>query len=420
MSETPSAAERERNNSSLFIPGDFLLAELSPPDMWDRMISIAVREQASDLHLAYQADGMHVAVRLDGRLVEQGVLPAPVAQRVTNHVKVLAALDVAESRMPQDGSIKLTLDGRMVELRISLVPTNHGQDLAIRILDRQHGLRTVDDLGVLPTQHDRISELLDTPSGLILVTGATGAGKTTTLYALLQELAAGSRKIITIENPVEYDLAGINQTEVNYRIGLDYAALLRSVLRQDPNVLMIGEIRDTETADAVVHAANSGRLVLATSHAVHVAAALESLLSFGVNARFLARAFRGAIAQTLVRRLCPYCTERFEETCDLELVSGVEHLLEDDTKPALSLGRGCAHCRQSGYRGRVGLFEVLVADDAVRAAVINATPARELYAALASEGMITIDQAGKVAALQGKTSVEELLAHVNEIWTAEP
>ena len=253
---------------------------------------------------------------------------------------------------------------------------------------------------------------------MILVTGPTGAGKTTTLYALLQRLAAdGSRKIATIEDPIEYDLPGINQSQVNTRIGVDYATLVRSVLRQDPNAIMIGEIRDPETAATVVRAANSGRLVLATSHAIHCGAAIESLVQLGAHPHFVARAFRGAIAQTLVRRLCPYCTVRLEETADIGLLDDVRHLLGKNEHPVLSMGRGCPHCRHTGYRGRVGVFEVMVADDETRSMIGRGVPARQVYDYAVKRNMITVSQAGKLAALRGLTTVEELFQNVSEIWT---
>jgi type II secretory ATPase GspE/PulE/Tfp pilus assembly ATPase PilB-like protein len=413
-----TASETDRPGQ-VFVPEDFVLADLDAPAIWDRILTIATREGASDIHLTCQRDGLHIALRLDGQLVEQGVLPADHGRHLINHLKILATIDLAEARRPQDGHIISTVDEREVDIRIGLLPSNHGQDAALRLLDRDTSLLGVKELGLLEAQAPDLETLLSSPTGLILVTGSTGAGKTTTLYALLREIANGKRKVVTIENPIEYDLAGINQSEVNPKIGLDHATLLRSVLRQDPNVIMIGEIRDAETADVLVRAANSGRLVLATSYAVHVASALESLISLGANPHFVARAFRGALAQTLVRRLCPKCSEKLDETRDAALFKDVADYLPEDGTPSLAMGRGCPHCRNSGYRGRLGIFEVLVADEDVRDQIAKRVRARELYEFMRSRGMLSIAEAGKIAAAQGKTTLEELFAHVSELWTGE-
>ena len=401
----------------LFNAEDFAVAELEASAIWDRIIAIAVHEQASDIHLTYQKDGLHVAVRIDGRVHSQGAMPAELGQRLTNHVKVLARVDVGERRRPQDGHFGLTLDGRPIDLRVSVLPTNHGEAVAIRILDREASTLPLEQLGLTDFQFRDLRGMMEAPSGLVLVTGATGAGKTTTLYALLRTLAAEQRKIITVENPIEYDLPRVDQTQVNRKLGLDFPTLVRSVLRHDPNVIMIGEVRDGETAAAVVRAANSGRLVFATTHAMHCGAALESLIALGAHPHFLARSFRGAIAQTLVRRLCPYCTVRLEETADMRLMDDVLRRLSPGERPVLSMGRGCPHCRHTGYRGRIGVFEVLLANDEIRTMISRGAPARDIYNAALRSGMMSIQDAGKLAALRGLTTIEELLQNVSEIWT---
>lgn len=417
---TTPPAPRPVAPGQLFDAAGFAPAGLDAKDIWERIATIAVREQASDIHLTNHRDGLHVGARLDGRLTPQGVMPADLGQRLTNHVKVLARLDVGERRRPQDGHCTWAIDERTVDLRVSVLPTLHGEALAIRILDRAAGARELEDLGLTDGQLRDVQAMIESPSGLILVTGATGAGKSTTLYALLRRLADGHRKIITVENPVEYDLPGIDQAQVNRKIGLDFPTLVRSVLRQDPNVIMIGEVRDGETAAAVVRAANSGRLVLATTHAVHCGAAIESLIALGAHPHFVARSLRGAIAQTLVRRLCPYCTVRLEETADMTLLDGVRRWLAAGEQPVLSLGRGCPHCRHTGYRGRVGVFEVLSATDELRGLISRGASAREVYNCAVAGGStprLTIADAGKLAALRGLTTIEELMLSVSEIWT---
>ena len=417
LAAAPAADVQEPGK--LFNAEDFALAELSAPEIWDRIVTIAVREHASDIHLTCQSDGVHVGLRLDGRIYPQGIIPAELGARLANHTKVLANMDVAEKRRPQDGHVVMQIDGRDIDLRISLLPTNHGEDVALRVLDRTTSLLQLDQLGVSQRQLRDLNTMLSSPSGLILVTGATGTGKTTTLYAALKQMADGSRKIVTIEDPLEFDLPHINQTEVNYKIGVDHSTLIRSVLRHDPNVIMIGEIRDSETAQTVVRAANCGRLVLATSHAVHSAAAIDSLVNLGAHRHFIARSFRGVIAQTLLRRLCPYCTIRLEETADVSILDDVRHLLGVNEKPVLSMGRGCPHCRHTGYRGRVGIFEIMLADDRMRQMIARGAASREIYSYAVQNKMITIAQAGKLAALRGLTTIEELLENVSEIWTGE-
>ena len=378
----------------------------------------AVREHASDVHVAFQGDRAHVAIRLDGRLCPQGTLPGDLGQRLVNHVKVAANLDPSERRRPQDGRISTEIDGRPIDLRVGVFPTNHGESVAVRIQDRDVALLGMDQLGLSERQLAGLSALIDAPAGLVLVTGPTGAGKTTTLYALLRRLADGSRKVVTVENPIEYDLPGIDQSEVNYKIGVDYATLVRAALRQDPNIIMIGEVRDAETADAVVRAANSGCLVFATTHAVHSAAAIESIIGLGAHPHFVARSFRGAIAQTLVRRLCQYCTIPLTETADSSLLEEVHELLGPHERPTLSMGRGCPHCRHTGYRGRLGVFEVFTANNEVRDMIARGVPAREIHDTARKNRMISIGQAGKLAALRGQTTIEELVQNVSELWTS--
>ena len=244
---------------------------------------------------------------------------------------------------------------------------------------------------------------------LFAITGPTGAGKTTTLYAILNRLRDGTRKIITIENPVEYDVQGINQAQVNYRLGIDYGVLLRTVLRQDPNIIMIGEVRDAETANAAVRAAVTGHLVFATMHAVEASAAVESLISLGAHPHFLAWALRGVIAQNLVRRVCADCSERIDETASVLPVDEIKDLVGPGETPALAMGKGCDKCHQSGYRGRLGLFEVLVSNDNIRTAIEQRRPAHDIRELAIKAGMLSLQKTGKLAAFQGQTTVEELI-----------
>ncbi len=418
MTFTAAPQRGELPAGRLFHTGDFVAAGLDAAAIWERIVTAAVRNRGSDIHLSFH-DDLLIAVRLDGRLLPQGHLPLELGQRLLNHAKVSARLDPAEKRRPQDGHIRVTIDERPIDLRLSLFPTNHGESAALRIQDRATSLLALEELGLSERQYGALAALVEAPSGLVLVTGPTGTGKTTTLYAILRRLADGSRKIVTIEDPIEYDLPGVEQSEVHLKIGLDPATLMRAALRHDPNVIMIGEVRDAETADAVVRAANSGRLVFATTHAVNSAAAVESLVALGAHPHFVARAFRGAIAQTLVRRLCRYCTVPLAETAETGILDDVRHLLGPHERPVLSLGRGCPDCRHTGYQGRTGLFEILVASDEVREQIAHGVPAREIRALARQARMISMDEAGKLAALRGLTTVEELVQNVSELWTGD-
>lgn len=388
-------------------------AETPASDIWSRLLETAVNSHASDIHLACQVDGLHVSLRVDGVLRQQGVVfPMEAAWRLINHVKVQGEIDLGERRRPQSGRARIVVLDRGVDLRISALPTNQGQDLVIRILDASLSLMELEQLGMRRRELNRIMGLISAPSGLVLVTGTTGAGKTTTLYAMLNRMRDGSRKIITIENPIEYDLAGVNQAQVNYRLGVDYTTLLRTVLQQDPDVIMIGEVRDPETATAAVQAAVTGQLVFATLHSVGAVGAIESLLNLGAHRHFVARSLRGVLAQNLVRRVCVKCSQRIDETESILPLDEIRSLLGPEDRPALAMGRGCDECYQSGYHGRMGLFEIMVTDEHIRRLIETGAGAEQLRQAAIAGGMIPIQQMGKLAAFMGQTTVEELLRTV--------
>jgi type II secretory ATPase GspE/PulE/Tfp pilus assembly ATPase PilB-like protein len=282
-------------------------------------------------------------------------------------------------------------------------------------------LLVLDQLGMRRRDLNRLLSLIAAPSGLVLVTGPTGAGKTTTLYAILNRLCNGQHKIITIENPVEYNLPGINQAQVNYKLGVDYQSLLTTALQQDPDIIMIGEVRDPETAVTAVHAAATGHLVLATMHAIDAVQAIESLLNLGVHRHFVARSLLGVVAQNLLRRVCPHCSHRLGETESILPLDDVGPLLGPGDSPALSIGKGCDDCHQSGYLGRMGLFEILSADEEIRSLIEAGGSADQIRQAAMNAGMIPVQQLGKLAAFLGQTTVEELLRTVPwELMTARP
>jgi len=318
----------------IFNVTDVIGDDADPILVWEAIVSKAIAAGVSDIHMLSQQDGVELAFRLDGDMHHQGVLPDDFARRTISHVKTMADIDLGESRRPTEGRMKIEVDGRPVDLRVSAVPTIHGQDMVVRIFDRTISLRELVELGLHAEQLDLLEDMIQRPHGLILVSGPTGSGKTTTLYAMLRRLAGKGRKIITIENPVEYDLPGVNQTQINPRIGVTFSTMLAAILRQDPDIIMVGEIRDEETAVTAVRAANTGHLVLATTHATRASRAVETLLSLGVHPYFLAIALRGVIAQVLVKRICPQCKQVLPETADMVVEDAIRSRL---TSPAPSL-----------------------------------------------------------------------------------
>jgi len=395
-------------------PGDpavFSLCRATEQDadvtlVWDAMVDRAVQCHVSDIHLLCQREAYAVAFRTDGDIRDQGELSHEVGRRLIGHVKSVAGMDIAEHRRPTEGRLKLPAAGRTVDLRISIVPSIHGLDMVVRLLDAEISLLKLPELGMLDEQSDLVHDMLGRPGGLILVTGPTGSGKTTTLYAILQQLVGTHRKIITIEDPVEYDLDGINQTQINPRLGVTYAGLLAAILRQDPDVIMVGEIRDPETAMTAVRAANMGNLVLATTHASRASQAIETILSLGVHPFFLAGALRGVIAQVLVKRLCTHCRQPIPETADMVIERAVHGRLEDGVAQ-LYHGPGCQHCHDTGYTGRMGLFELFVPEADIKQLIISRCSAVDIETAIADRGWLTLEQTATLAAVGGLTSMEE-------------
>ncbi len=382
--------------------------EADPTLVWEAIVAQGIRNRVSDVHVLAQRDGSDLALRLDGDLHFQGLMDPEFSRRLISHVKTLAGIDLGENRRPTEGRMKLPIEGRTIDLRVSAVPTLHGQDLVVRVFDRTVSLRELTELGMMDEQLDYLQDLIQRPHGLILVSGPTGSGKTTTLYAMLRRLTGNGRKIITIENPVEYDLAGVNQTQINPRLGVHFAEMLTAILRQDPDIIMVGEIRDEETARTAVRAATTGHLVLATTHATRASRAVETLLSLGVHPYFLAMTLRAVLAQVLVKRICPSCRRELPETADMIVEPELRERL-GDTPARLSAGTGCEACHGSGYAGRLGLFELFVPDEHTKQLILDRRPAEELDQAAARSQMISITAAGRLAALRGETTMEELI-----------
>ncbi|MFY9604416.1 MAG: GspE/PulE family protein, partial [bacterium] len=337
----------------------------------------AVRERASDIHLEVQENNVKVRYRIDGVLLEALTLPKNIYAPLLTRIKIMAGMDIAEKRLPQDGRIQVELDGREVDMRVSTLPTISGEKVVIRLLDKGSLHWGLDELGFSQANLATFRMMIHRSHGLILVTGPTGAGKTTTLYAALQELDTASQNIVTIEDPVEYHLEGINQVQINNRAGLTFARGLRSILRQDPNIIMVGEIRDRETADIAVRAALTGHLVLSTLHTNDGAGALTRLLDMGVEPYLVASAVMGVVAQRLVRVLCPHC-RTVEE---IPPGARVRDTLGVGPEDPLTLYRpaGCSYCNYIGYRGRIAITEVLVMTRELEKLVLDKAPREAIH-----------------------------------------
>ena len=372
----------------------------------------AYRAGASDIHLETTADGLRVKYRLDGvlsRITERRSVQT--AEHVISRIKVMAELDIAERRVPQDGRFKVSIDGRDVDFRVSIMPSIYGEDAVLRILDK-HALTdhlsslTLESLGFEEDMIRRVRRLAREPYGMLLVTGPTGSGKTTTLYAVISEINDGRDKIVTIEDPVEYQLPNVLQIPVNEKKGLTFARGLRSILRHDPDKIMVGEIRDSETAEIAVQSALTGHLVLTTVHANNVFDVISRFLHMGVPAHSFVSAINGILAQRLVRINCTNCSVEDHPADELLAESGIA----TESRPTFSFrrGRGCAQCRGTGYKGRRAIAELLRLTDEMREAIVAGAPTRQLREAAARDGMCSLRQAALVLVQQGQTTLEEI------------
>ncbi len=364
------------------------------------VIAEAVRQGASDIHIEPYEDNLIVRLRVDGVLREALRLPARVAQLLVSRVKVMARLDIAERRVPQDGRVGLTLGGKSLDVRVSTLPARHGERVVLRILDKDQAGLSLTDLGLPFDLLASVQAGLAEPNGIILVTGPTGSGKTTTLYAGLRTLNDGSRNILTVEDPVEYAIEGVGQTQVNAKVGLSFAAGLRAILRQDPDIVMVGEIRDTETASIAVQAALTGHLVLSTVHTNDAVGAITRLRDMGVEPFLLASTLRLIVAQRLVRRLCPQCREPTQADAATAAQIGL------DTGATIYRPTGCPSCNNSGFVGRTGIYEAIRIDEHIRG-LINRNCDEAAIGAYTHGRSPNLAGAARRAVVAGLTTVEE-------------
>ena len=371
------------------------------------VLFMAIRDQASDIHLEPFEDEFKVRYRIDGILFELRSPPAHLATALVSRVKVMANLDIAETRIPQDGRIDLLVGGRKVDIRVSTLPTMYGESCVMRVLDKSVVNLDLEKLGLRKEERDKIERLIDLPHGIILVTGPTGAGKTTTLYAALNAADSESQKIITTEDPVEYELPDIVQVQVNEDIGVSYAACLRTILRQDPDKILVGEIRDRDTAQIAVEASLTGHVVFSTLHTNDAAAAVTRLVDIGVEPFLIAATLEAVVAQRLVRTICSQC--RGPSTPSQEVLDELGITSVQAAKATFNMGKGCDQCYGTGYRGRMALFEILSVTDRVKESIIEGASASALAEIARGEGMRSLRDSGLMAIFDGRTTPEEVI-----------
>src|SRR5262249_62371018 len=372
------------------------------------IIQEAINLRASDIHIEPFADRVRVRYRIDGVLVERDSPPRRLLAPIVSRIKIMGQIDIAEKRRPQDGRIKMTVQGKHFDLRVSCLPTVHGQSTVMRILDRGTISVNIRDLGFGQEDYSRFQQIIKRPNGIFLVTGPTGSGKTTTLYAALNELNRPDRKIITAEDPVEYYLPGINQVEVKHQIGLDFARIIRAMLRQAPNIILVGEIRDSETADIAVQASLTGHLVFSTLHTNDAPSAITRLADIGVQPFLIASSVIAIMAQRLVRVNCVKCKKPYKPT-DAELrSSGIKPELL--SKATFMRGTGCTHCNQTGYRGRIGIFEMMKLTPLIREMTFTQAPTQQIRKIARQNGMRNLLEDGVLKVLKGTTTLEEVLS----------
>jgi len=376
------------------------------------LIAQAVRDRASDIHLEPKRDSLLVRYRIDGFLHDVHTLPLSVHPPLVSRLKVMAGMNIAERRRPQDGQFSVQIEGKEVDFRVATSDSAHGEMMVLRVLDKSLSLIALENLGFLPEALERYSQMLRTPFGMVLVGGPTGSGKTTTLYASVNQLDRKGRNIVTIEDPIEYHFDDINQIQVNPRADITFASGLRSVMRLDPDVILVGEVRDSETAGMATQAALTGHLVLSSIHANDAVGMLFRLIDLGVEPFLISSALVGVVSQRLVRRVCPDCRTLSDVPAE-EQAAYEEELGESPEQ--LYYGTGCNSCANTGYMGRTGAYEVLVLSEELRRLLLKGASSGEMKAQATSEGMITMRRAGMLKAQEGITTPSEVIRNVFSI-----
>ncbi len=407
--EESTLADAIADAANASIGGDAESAAQSKPvvRLLNSILHRAIRDRASDVHFEVYEDVFRIRYRVDGSLYEVEAPPPHLAVPLVSRIKVMADLDITEGRVPQDGRIELAIDGRPVDLRVATLPGAAGEGCVMRVLDRSAVSLDLEALGLQPHDEAALRAMTTLPHGIVLVTGPTGSGKTTTLYAMLSEANSPDTKIITVEDPVEYDIAGIVQVPINDEIGVTYASVLRSILRQDPDKILVGEIRDKETGATAVEASLTGHTVFATIHTNDAPSTVTRLVDMGVEPFLISATLESVVAQRLVRSVCSDCRIEFEPDEEVLMELGPDaDLVRGRT---LSYGKGCEKCHHTGYRGRTGLFEIMTIDDEVRRLIEANASIEELREAALNGGMRSLREAGLRAAAEGRTTIEEVI-----------
>jgi general secretion pathway protein E len=374
------------------------------------LVENAIAAEASDIHIEPFEDTLRIRYRIDGLLYDQEAPPRRLQAAVTSRIKIMAEMNIAERRLPQDGRIRVTLHGRRVDIRVSTVPTVHGESIVMRLLDRSSVFYPLERLGFAHDTLTRFESLIKRPHGILLVTGPTGSGKTTTLYGALDKINSADRKIITVEDPVEYQLKGVNQIAVKPKIGLSFATGLRHIVRQDPDVILVGEVRDLETAEIAIQAALTGHLVFSTLHTNDAPGAITRLQDMGVEPYLVASVLEGVLAQRLVRRICQHC-----RVPDAPSVADLEALgFPVPGDATLFRGKGCEDCRGTGYRGRSGIYELFPITEDARSLILQRAPTRDIRHHAVEHGMRTLRMDGWAKAVEGLTTLDEVLRVTQE------
>ena len=369
------------------------------------ILESAVRKKASDIHIEYDGDLMRVRFRIDGILMEHMKTSAKAYKAIISRIKIMANLNISERRLPQDGRIYLTVDNKPIDFRVSTMPTSKDEKVVMRVLDKSSFMIGKDKLGLSKESIDIYDKLLLNPYGLILVVGPTGSGKTTTLYSMLNQLNDVEKNILTIEDPVEYELQGINQSQINYKAGLDFTSALRAFLRQDPDIIMVGEIRDHATAEIAIRASLTGHLVLSTLHANTAIGAIARLIDMNIDSFLITSSLIGVVAQRLVRKICPFCKEEYIASVGEKKVLGYDL----DKHLTLFKGRGCDKCNNTGYKGRLGIYEIIQITKDIRDLIDKNANEEEILNKANELGMKSIKQDAAYKVLDGQTTVEEML-----------
>ena len=375
-------------------------------DVVNEILVDASKRGASDIHFDPLTNYLKIRIRIDGDLIDYAEVPNSIKKNLTTRVKIISGMNITETRLPQDGAIKATLQGINLDLRVSSIPTSNGEKIVVRILDYSMSISGLENLGFTDSNYKKVLQMLSNPNGIILVTGATGTGKSTTVYAILQKLNKEQTNIITVEDPIEMDIEGVNQIQTNSEIGLTFAQSLRAILRQDPNVIMIGEIRDTETAKIAIRASVTGHIVLSTLHTNNSLNTIERLLDMDVERYLLASALTGIISQKLARKLCPHCKTK-RKTNDYEKKLFKKVLNKDVNEVYVS--EGCNECGGDGFIGRIAVHEVLLIDQEIKDAISSGIRKEDLRNLVYKSGVTTLLQDGLEKVLDGYTSLEEII-----------